>query len=165
MYTGCRAHARTFFVDFSEFCSKAGWPGSLRCRVGLESWSGRQYMSGSGSTCSLPAWSIIAMSTTIRVLAIHAHPDDVEFQCGGHLGLAPRSRKRGDDRDDDPWRLRQRRARTGATIAEIRAGERVHRRRFSEPTISAWSFVIWPSSMMTTRAGGLSKLCVGPGPI
>src|SRR5208282_2876868 len=27
------------------------------------------------------------MSTTIRVLAIHAHPDDVEFQCAGTLAL------------------------------------------------------------------------------
>ena len=87
MYTGCLAHARTFFVDFSEFCSKASWPGSLRCRVGLESWSARQYMSGSGLTCSLPTWGIIAMSATIRVLAIHAHPDDVEFQCAGTLAL------------------------------------------------------------------------------
>jgi LmbE family N-acetylglucosaminyl deacetylase len=32
-------------------------------------------------------WSIIAMSATIRVLAIHAHPDDVEFQCAGTLAL------------------------------------------------------------------------------
>ena len=27
------------------------------------------------------------MSTTIRVLALHAHPDDVEFQCAGTLAL------------------------------------------------------------------------------
>ena len=27
------------------------------------------------------------MSTAIRVLAIHAHPDDVEFQCAGTLAL------------------------------------------------------------------------------
>ena len=27
------------------------------------------------------------MSTTVRVLAIHAHPDDVEFQCAGTLAL------------------------------------------------------------------------------
>ena len=25
--------------------------------------------------------------TSIRILAIHAHPDDVEFQCAGTLGL------------------------------------------------------------------------------
>src|SRR3954466_12433220 len=27
------------------------------------------------------------MPTTVRVLALHAHPDDVEFQCAGTLAL------------------------------------------------------------------------------
>ena len=164
MYTGCLAHARTFFVDFSEFCSKAGWPGSLRCRVGLESWSGRQYMSGSGSTCSLPTWSIIAMSATIRVLAIHAHPDDVEFQCAGTLALLREAGSEVTIATMTPGDCGSA-EHDCATIAEIRRGEARHRRRSSEPTISAWSFAIWRSSTMTTRAGGLPKLCVGPGPI
>jgi len=43
-------------------------------------------MSGSGLTV-FSTWSINAVSTTIRVLAIHAHPDDVEFQCAGTLAL------------------------------------------------------------------------------
>lgn len=31
------------------------------------------------------------MSTPLRILAIHAHPDDVEFQCAGTLALLKRS--------------------------------------------------------------------------
>ena len=47
----------------------------------------------------------------IRVLAMHAHPDDVEFQCAGTLALLREAGCHRDDGDDDARRLRQRRAR------------------------------------------------------
>ena len=41
------------------------------------------------------------MPAPIRVLALHAHPDDVEFQCAGTLILLQGSRLPRDDRHDD----------------------------------------------------------------
>ena len=41
------------------------------------------------------------MSAPIRVLALHAHPDDVEFQCAGTLILLREAGCAGDDRHDD----------------------------------------------------------------
>src|SRR4029079_17265019 len=40
-----------------------------------------------GRSQGLPGLSSFAMSSVTRVLAIHAHPDDVEFQCAGTLAL------------------------------------------------------------------------------
>src|SRR6187401_2837558 len=37
------------------------------------------------------SWEVPAMSTSMCVLAIHAHPDDVEFQCAGTLALLRRA--------------------------------------------------------------------------
>ncbi len=34
-----------------------------------------------------PTWNVIAKSSLPRILAIHAHPDDVEFLCAGTLAL------------------------------------------------------------------------------
>ena len=51
------------------------------------------------------------MTEPIRVLALHAHPDDVEFQCAGTLDPAARGGLPGHDCDDDSRRLRQCRAR------------------------------------------------------
>ena len=51
------------------------------------------------------------MPSPIRVLALHAHPDDLEFQCAGTLALLREAGCARDDGHDDPRRLRQRRAR------------------------------------------------------
>ena len=51
------------------------------------------------------------MADAVRILAIHAHPDDIEFQCAGTLALLARGGLPPDHGDDDARRLRQRRAR------------------------------------------------------
>ena len=62
------------------------------------------------------------MPSPIRVLAFHAHPDDLEFQCAGTLALLREAGCARDHGHDDPRRLRQRRARRRGDRA-IRRGE------------------------------------------
>ncbi len=91
------------------------------------------------------------MSATIRVLALHAHPDDVEFQCAGTLILL---REAGcavtiatmtpgdcgsaehDCRGDQPDSSR---------------GSAARRPRSSGQTIFAWNSATWRSSTMMNR--------------
>ncbi len=93
------------------------------------------------------------MSTAVRVLALHAHPDDVEFQCAGTLIL-----------------LRE--AGCAVTIATMTPGDcgsaeydarpfprfaarrRGRRPPSSGPTIFAWNSATWQFSTMTTRGAG-----------
>ena len=66
------------------------------------------------------------MPASIRVLALHAHPDDVEFQCAGTLILLREAGCRGDDRHNDTGRLRQCRARCRGDMPPF--GARKHAR-------------------------------------
>ncbi len=96
------------------------------------------------------------MPATFRVLAIHAHPDDVEFQCAGTLALLREkgiavtivSLTPGDCGSAEH---------DCATIAEIRRGEAQASAAPSRPSMSAWNFATWPSSTTTTHGDAWSR--------
>jgi hypothetical protein len=68
------------------------------------------------------------MPAPTRVLALRAHPDDIEFQRAGTLALLARGKVPRHDGDHDPRRLRQRRAgRRGNHRDPPRRGEGVGR--------------------------------------
>ncbi len=114
MYTGRLAHARTFSRKNAKPPRGRWWmiPGE----TGENACFSRGLRpSRRGISVSLgqlgSALSEIAMTAPIRVLALHSHPDDIEFQCAGTLALL-RERGLSPDRGHhDPRRLWQRGAR------------------------------------------------------
>ena len=101
------------------------------------------------------------MSTPIRVLALHAHPDDVEFQCAGTLALL---REAGCDvtiatmTPGDCGSAEH----DCEAIAAIRRAEAKASASLIGADISAWSSATWRSSTMTILAEGSPRPSAGP---
>ena len=104
------------------------------------------------------------MSEPIRVLALHAHPDDVEFQCAGTLVLLARGGLPRDDRHDDPGRLRQCRARCRGDRGDPPRGGAGVGRADRGGLSSASNSATWRSSTTTSRGGGSPRSCGGSRP-
>ncbi len=78
MYTGCLPHARTIF-------KKIGEPSILvrpEESCGLQS---VRLISSKPRENSIVTTN--ATASSVRILALHSHPDDIEFQCAGTLAL------------------------------------------------------------------------------
>src|SRR5262249_42960714 len=84
MYTGRLAHARTFFTKSKNCGRSAQQLGGKRQELGRKISGSGCYLARSGRQRESRG---ITMSEATRILALHAHPDDVEFQCAGTLVL------------------------------------------------------------------------------
>ena len=170
MYTGRLAHARTFSAK------NPNWPVPMPRRIGAinpddsrdRGLAGRargRYISEARTAPIAASRSRPAMAdATLAILAIHAHPDDLEFQCAGTLALLAAGGVPRDDGDDDPRRLRQRRARRRGDRRDPpgggQGGGRPDRRRVPLPGVPR------PGDLQRRRvaAAGRPSACGGPGP-
>src|SRR5262249_478497 len=83
MYTGLLAHARTFLRKLKNVVVSSSR--QVGRRIHLAHGLPRHYISNGPNP--LPRREAPNMADQTRILALHAHPDDIEFQCAGTLAL------------------------------------------------------------------------------